>query len=48
VKILAISDIVEPVLYGAALSSYTEDVEAVISCGDLPFEFGPRGHVHGF
>jgi Icc-related predicted phosphoesterase len=39
VKILAISDIVEPVLYGAALSSYTEDVEAVISCGDLPFEY---------
>ncbi len=38
-KILAISDVVEPVLYGAALSSYTEGVEAVISCGDLPFEY---------
>jgi hypothetical protein len=39
VKILAISDVVEPVLYGASLSSYTDGVEAVISCGDLPFEY---------
>ena len=39
VKILAISDAAEPVLYGASLSSYTEGVEAVISCGDLPFEY---------
>ena len=38
-KILAISDVVEPVLYGASLSSYTDGVEAVISCGDLPFEY---------
>ncbi len=38
-KILAISDVVEPMLYGAALSSYTGGVEAVISCGDLPFEY---------
>jgi Icc-related predicted phosphoesterase len=39
VKILAISDAVEPVLYGASLSSYTDGIEAVISCGDLPFEY---------
>jgi hypothetical protein len=39
VKILAISDTVESVLYGTALSSYTDGVEAVISCGDLPFEY---------
>jgi Icc-related predicted phosphoesterase len=39
VKILTISDVVEPVLYGASLSSYTDGVEAVISCGDLPFEY---------
>ena len=39
VKILAISDVVEPVLYGAVLSSYTDGVKAVISCGDLPFEY---------
>jgi uncharacterized protein len=38
-KILAISDIVEPVLYGAGLSPYASDLEAVISCGDLPFEY---------
>lgn len=38
-KILAISDVVEPVLYGAALSSYAAGIEAVISCGDLPFEY---------
>ena len=39
VKILAISDVVEPVLYGAGLSSYADGVKAVISCGDLPFEY---------
>ena len=38
-KILAISDVVESVLYGTGLSSYAEGVEAVISCGDLPFEY---------
>jgi Icc-related predicted phosphoesterase len=38
-KILAISDIVEPVLYGPNISSYAADVEAIISCGDLPFEY---------
>jgi hypothetical protein len=39
VKILAISDVVEPVLYGADLSSYAAGVEAVVSCGDFPFEY---------
>jgi uncharacterized protein len=39
VKILAISDVVEPVLYGAGLSSYAAGIEAVVSCGDLPFEY---------
>lgn len=39
VKVLAISDVVEPVLYGAGLSSYADGVEAVVSCGDLPFEY---------
>ena len=38
-KILTISDVVEPVLYGANISSYVADVEAIISCGDLPFEY---------
>lgn len=38
-KILAISDTVEPVLYGSSLSSYAGGVEAVVSCGDLPFEY---------
>lgn len=38
-KILAISDTAEPVLYGSDLSSYSAGVEAVVSCGDLPFEY---------
>jgi Icc-related predicted phosphoesterase len=38
-KILAISDVVEPVLYDAALSSYAAGIEAVVSCGDLPFKY---------
>ena len=38
-KILAISDAVEPVLYGGNLASYAAGVEAVVSCGDLPFEY---------
>jgi Icc-related predicted phosphoesterase len=39
VKILCISDRVEPMLYGPKLTSYAEGVEAVISCGDLPFDY---------
>ncbi len=38
-KMLAISDAVEPVLYGSGLSRYASGVEAVVSCGDLPFEY---------
>ena len=38
-KILAISDAVEPVLHGAGLKGYASGVEAVVSCGDLPFEY---------
>lgn len=38
-KILAISDAVEPVLYGENLARYASGVEAVVSCGDLPFEY---------
>ena len=34
VKILCISDRVEPMLYGPNLTSYARGVEAVISCGD--------------
>jgi Icc-related predicted phosphoesterase len=39
VKILCISDRVEPVLHGPNLNSYARGVEAVISCGDLPFDY---------
>ena len=39
VKILCLSDRVEPVLHGPSLNSYAEGVEAVISCGDLPFDY---------
>jgi DNA repair exonuclease SbcCD nuclease subunit len=39
VKILCVSDRVEPMLHGPSLNSYAEGVEAVISCGDLPFDY---------
>jgi uncharacterized protein len=38
-KILCISDRVELMLYGPNLTSYARGVEAVISCGDLPFDY---------
>ena len=38
-KILCISDRVEPMLQGPSLNSYAKGVEAVISCGDLPFDY---------
>jgi uncharacterized protein len=38
-KILCISDRVESVLHGPRLNSYARGVEAVISCGDLPFDY---------
>lgn len=38
-KLLCVSDRVEPVLYGPKLKSYAAGVEAVVSCGDLPFEY---------
>ena len=38
-KILCISDRVEPMLHGPKLTTYAEGVEAVISCGDLPFDY---------
>jgi uncharacterized protein len=39
VKLLCISDRVERVLHGPSLTSYARGVEAVISCGDLPFDY---------
>ncbi|TCJ19691.1 hypothetical protein E0L93_04080 [Rubrobacter taiwanensis] len=39
IKILAISDRVEPFIYGPGIKSLAPDVEAVVSCGDLPFEY---------
>ena len=38
-KILAVSDTVEQILYGQNLARYSSGVEAVVSCGDLPFEY---------
>lgn len=38
-KILCISDRVEPTLHGPNLNANAPGVEAVISCGDLPFEY---------
>jgi Icc-related predicted phosphoesterase len=38
-KILAVSDQVKQLLYGPNLERYASGVEAVISCGDLPFEY---------
>ncbi|CAN5836870.1 metallophosphoesterase [soil metagenome] len=38
-KLLCVSDRVEQLLYGRSLNYYASDVEAVISCGDLPFAY---------
>ena len=38
-KILCISDRVEQFLYGPGLNTYAADVEAVVACGDLPFNY---------
>ena len=38
-RLLCISDRVERQLYGSTLRSYAARAEAVISCGDLPFEY---------
>jgi Icc-related predicted phosphoesterase len=38
-KVLCVSDRVESILYGPTLNSYASGVEAVISCGDLPFAY---------
>lgn len=38
-KVLCISDRVEPTLYGPNLQANAPGVEAVISCGDLPFAY---------
>ena len=38
-KILCVSDRVEQMLHGPSLNSYAGGVEAVISCGDLPFDY---------
>jgi len=40
-KVLAISDVVEPVLHGPGLKTYARGagVEAAVSCGDLPFDY---------
>ena len=38
-KILCISDRVERLLYGPSLNTYASGVEAVVSCGDLPFVY---------
>ncbi len=38
-KVLCISDRVERLLYGPALNNYAVGVDAVVSCGDLPFAY---------
>jgi hypothetical protein len=38
-RVLAISDKVEPVLYSAAICRRDGEVDLVISCGDLPFYY---------
>lgn len=39
VRILAICDKVEPVLYGPSINKRVGDVDLIISCGDLPFYY---------
>ena len=36
---MCISDQVEQILHGPRLNSYAKGVEAVVSCGDLPFDY---------
>lgn len=38
-KILSISDEVDPSLYGPDLDARAAGVEAILSCGDLPFDY---------
>ncbi|AHY47451.1 putative phosphoesterases related to the Icc protein [Rubrobacter radiotolerans] len=38
-RLLCISDREDSVLYGPTLNSYAAGVDAVISCGDLPFDY---------
>ena len=38
-KLLGVGDRTDPVLYGRGLEEYAAGVRAVISCGDLPFEY---------
>ncbi|WP_119066534.1 metallophosphoesterase family protein [Rubrobacter indicoceani] len=38
-KLLCISDREDSILYSPTLNSYAEGVDAVISCGDLPFDY---------
>lgn len=38
-RLLCISDREDSVLYGPTLNAYAEGAEAVISCGDLPFDY---------
>ncbi|MGI8650212.1 MAG: metallophosphoesterase family protein [Rubrobacter sp.] len=38
-KLLCISDREESVLYGPTLNDYARGVDAVVSCGDLPFDY---------
>ncbi len=38
-RVLAISDDVEPVLYSGAINKRVGDVDLIISCGDLPYYY---------
>jgi Icc-related predicted phosphoesterase len=38
-KLLCISDRVESMLHGPTLNAYADGVDAVVSCGDLPFDY---------
>lgn len=38
-RVLAISDQVEPILYSGAIRERVGDVDLIISCGDLPFYY---------
>lgn len=38
-KFLCISDRVETMLHGPSLNAYASGVDAVVSCGDLPFDY---------
>jgi hypothetical protein len=46
VKILAVSDQVLERMYKLSSSGHFQDVELILGCGDLPYEYWNTGHCN--